>query len=149
MQITTPDQYTYQTITYRLEAGISYVLFKAKACHDVHLGWYHNLPGSLGIQVAIQSCQILPNSAVIRGLVMISILTCNVLSQMHRRRHEKAKFLSICDNRNMYLRNTMTAVVSKAIAILPTEVGCYTIIGRSATSFERFCISDGVPSSPL
>ena len=38
MQITTPDFYTYETINYRLEDGVSSLLFKAKACNNVHLG---------------------------------------------------------------------------------------------------------------
>ena len=38
MQITTPEQYTYETIAYRLDIDTSYVQFKVKACHDAHLG---------------------------------------------------------------------------------------------------------------
>ena len=38
MQILTPDHYTYETISYRLEPGITSLQFKAKGCSDVYLG---------------------------------------------------------------------------------------------------------------
>ena len=38
MQILTPDYYSYETISYRLEPGVTFLQFKVKGCSDVHLG---------------------------------------------------------------------------------------------------------------
>ena len=43
MQILTPDYYSYETISYRLKPGVTFLQFKVKGCSDVHLGIKRNI----------------------------------------------------------------------------------------------------------